>query len=101
MEQKKYRIGNTGMELEISEDYLGWKPESGNWDDLFLRFVKNTNITIINPGNNERKDLFLHHFIIKDALPLEFLLEKRAEYMNVFAIVSNDEVTKKFIIPLY
>lgn len=97
---KKYRLGNQPQEYELKEDYLGWLPEYfENWGDFIFRLPKNVAFSIFNPNDGEKKTLFLHHFIIKDAFPLSFFGEERAEKWNNFAIVSNNQSSEKFIIP--
>ena len=70
------------------------------WKDLTFEYVKNTELTIVNPADKAKKTIFLHHFIIKDAFPMSFYGEERSERWNVFAIVSDTETSEKFIIPL-
>ena len=101
MEIKKYRLGNQPEEYELREDYLGWIPK--NYDDWwFLSYqrIKNKKLTIINPKDQAEKGLFLHHCIIKDAFPMSFYREERADEWNHFAIVSETETSEKFIIPI-
>lgn len=98
---KKYRLGNQPEEYELREDYLGWVPK--NYDDwwyLCYRFIKNRELTIVNPKDQVEKILFLHHFIIKDAFPMSFYGEERSEKWSNFAIVSETETSEKFIIPV-
>ena len=99
---KKYRLGNQTKEYELSDDYLGWLPEGqADWQSMFLDFVKNTELTIINPNDQAKEKIFLHHFIIRDAFPMSFFGEKRSRNWWVFAIVSRDQASEEFIIPLY
>jgi len=97
---KKYRMGNQPEEYELREDYLGWTPEGDDWQSLCLRFTRDTKLTIVNPQGGE-KVLFLHQFIIKDAFPMSFFGEERSKDWWTFAIVSEDETSEKFIIPLH
>jgi hypothetical protein len=98
---KKYRLGNQSQEYELKEDYLGWRPRGNeDWQEWCFDNIRNTELIIFNPQNNADKIIFLHHFIIKDAFPLSFFGEKRAEKWNNFAIVSETKTSEKFIIPL-
>jgi hypothetical protein len=100
--KKKYRLGNQPEEYELSEDYLGWLPEGDKtWEDLSFESVKNTELTLANPAEKDKKTIFLHHCIIKDAFPLSFFGEERSEKWGIFAIVSETQTSEKFIIPLY
>jgi hypothetical protein len=98
---RKYRLGNQPKEYELRDNYLGWTPQDEDWEILFLQFVKNTELTIANPVNHDKKTLFLHHFIIKDAFPMEFFVEERTREWSHFAIVSETASSEKFIIPLH
>lgn len=99
---KKYRLGNQSTEYELREDYLGWLPQDyREWEHMFLDFIKNVKVTIVNPENGDQRDIFLHHFIIKDAFPIEFFGEERSQNWGVFAIVSDGETSEPFIIPVY
>lgn len=98
---KKYRLGNQPEEYELKEVYLGWIPENDDWFRLCLYHESNRKLKIINPKKEgESQTLFLHKFITKDAFPLSFFGEKRASEWCDFAIVSDDENSEKFIIPL-
>lgn len=101
MEEKKYCLGNQPEEYELKEDYLGWTPENEDWQQFCMRRVENAELTIVNPDDGNKKKLFLHHFIIQDAFPLSFFGEERALNWFQFAIVSHDETSEKFIIPLH
>lgn len=96
-----YQLGNQAEEYELKEDYLGWTPESEDWQQVCMRRIDNVELTIINPDGGSKKKLFLHRFIIKDAFPLSFFGEKRALNWFQFAIVSYNETSEKFIIPLH
>lgn len=102
MKYMKYQIGSEPKECELRENYLGWLPEGNkDWEDMFLEFTKNTELTIVNPKGSVRRKIFLHHFIIKDAFPMSFFGEKRSNNWGVFAIVSKEKTSERFIIPLY
>lgn len=100
-EIKKYRLGSQSEEYELREDYLGWTPKNEDWMNLCSRFAKNEDLTIVNPDGKSEKTVFLHQIVIKDAFPLSFFREKRAENWNHFAIVSKNKISEKFIIPLH
>lgn len=101
-EIKKYRLGNQPKEYELKEDFLGWLPENyEDWEYMGLRFIKKIEVTIVNPEDQVKKSLFLHNFIIKEAFPMSFYGEERSEKWSNFAIVSETEISEKFIIPLH
>jgi ribosomal protein S8E len=98
---KKYRLGNQPQEYELKEDYLNWLPMGiEDWQEWCFNKIRNTELVIFNPQDKTEKIIFLHHFISKDAFPLEFFGEERAEKWNSFAIVSETQTSEKFIIPL-
>jgi len=101
MKESRYRLGNQPEEYVLKEDYLGWTPEHGDWMQLCIDGIKKTKLAIVNPKDSSKKVLFLHHFIIKDAFPLSFFGEERAMNWSHFAIVSEDETSEKFVIPLH
>jgi len=101
MEKLKYRLGNQPEEYELKEDYLDWNPVGKDWVWLCMQRIENEEVTITNTSDGSKKILFLHHFIIKDAFPLSFFGETRAINWTHFAIVSYNETSEKFIIPLY
>lgn len=105
---KKYRLGNQPEEYELITDYLGWLPkETNNWFK-FLHPASDFNfdangkdVTIVSP---DKKEITLHidHEIVKDAFPLSFYGERRANKWHAFCVVSTkDNPEKKFIIPLH
>ena len=98
---KKYRLGNQPEEYELSEDYLGWIPKGEGWMDLYFRSAKNEKLMIASPDGKGEKKLFLHHIVIKDAFPLSFFGEERAKNWSHFAVVSDDETSEKFIVPMH
>lgn len=106
---KKYRLGNQPEEYELVIDYLGWLPENEkNWDIISYPLlsssdIKGKEIIIVNPKNyNEKVILIISHIIIKEAFPMSFYSEKRAENWSSFCIVSKkDNPFEKFIIPLH
>ncbi len=108
-DSKNYRLGNQPEEYELVIDYLGWLPENEkNWDIisgplLMLSDIKDKEITIVNPKNyNEKVALIIRNGIIKEAFPMSFYGEKRAENWFSFCIVSKkDNPFEKFIIPLH
>ncbi|KKQ61073.1 MAG: hypothetical protein US81_C0010G0002 [Parcubacteria group bacterium GW2011_GWE2_38_18] len=97
---KSYRLGNQPQEYELRQDFLGWTPENEAWSHLYMQNVCHREITIVNPVDGAKKTLFLYHFIIKEAFPMSFFSEERSRDWWTFAIVSEDEVSEKFIIPL-
>lgn len=101
MKEPKYCLGNQPEKYALREDYLGWVPEDADWQELCIQRIQNTLLTIVSPKDGRKKELFLHHFIIKDAFPLSFFGEERAENWWNFAIVSDNETSEKFIIPLH
>lgn len=101
MKEAKYRLGNQPEEYVLREDYLGWAPENKSWMQLCANGINKTEFTIANPKDAEKKVLFLHCIIFKSAFPLYFFGEKRAIDWTHFAIVSNNETSEKFIIPLH
>ncbi|EKD24140.1 MAG: hypothetical protein ACD_81C00098G0003 [uncultured bacterium] len=97
-----YRLGNQPQEYELKEDFLGWVPKGEkDWQLVYAQDIRRTELTIVNPNGGGEKILFLHHFIIRDAFPLSFFGEERARNWWSFAIVSENEVSEKFIIPLH
>lgn len=99
----KYRLGNQPEEYELKEDFLGFLPENVEWEDLFLfgRSFREKEITIIHPESGERKTLFFHHFLLRDAFPMEFFREARSRNWSTFAKVSDSAESEQFIIPLF
>lgn len=101
LKAKKYRLGNQSQEYELKEDYLGWLPMGiEDWQEWCFNKIRNTELVIFNPQDKTEKIIFLHHFISKDAFPLSFFGEDRSEKWNSFAIVSDNQNSEKFIIPL-
>lgn len=108
-QMKKYRLGNTDDEYELVTKYLGWFPVgANNWFDFLDQFIasfdyRGKEITIVNCNNSEENCmLVLHQQIVKDAFPMSFFGEKRAENWHSFCIVSTKEnPTERFIIPLH
>ncbi len=105
---KKYRLGNQSAEYELVTKYLGWVPEKElDWDNVFPFFApssetKGKEVTIINSQKDSRVTLVIDHQIIKDAFPMSFYRENRAENWHRFCIVSiKDTPVEKFIIPLH
>lgn len=96
-----YRLGNQPEEYALKENYLGWTPEGKDWDDLCIQLIRETTLTIVSPKDGRKKELFLHHFILKEAFPLSFYGEERARNWHRFAIVSSTETSERFIIPLH
>ncbi|MBN2884503.1 hypothetical protein JXE04_01110 [Patescibacteria group bacterium] len=97
---KKYRLGNQPEEYELREDYIGFVPENVCWGDLIFDFIKNVKLNIFHNSSGEKRVIFLHNFIIKDAFPMSFYSEERASLWNDFAIISETETSEKFIIPV-
>ncbi len=107
MKEQKYRLGNRDQEYELKEDYLGWLPEPFDSWDSFLFSVESDRsktpvaFSIRNTKNEtETHTLILHQAFIKDAFPLSFFGEERAQEWNNFAIVSRPGKPEQFIIPL-
>ena len=101
MKELRYRLGNEPEEYVLKEDFLGWAPRDTSWEQLCIQRIKNVKLTIANPCGSNEQALFLHQFIIKDAFPLSFFGEERAADWTHFSIVSYDEMSERFIIPLH
>ncbi|MDO8261374.1 MAG: hypothetical protein Q7T50_07860 [Candidatus Magasanikbacteria bacterium] len=99
-ELKKYRLGNQSEEFKLREDFLGWKPKDSTWTELCLEWKKNLSIEIVSP-RGETKTIFLHQFFSKNAFPLSFFGEERADDWHIFAIVSECENSERFIASLH
>lgn len=97
---KKYRLGNQSDVYELREDFLGWKPKDSTWEELSCRLKYSMDLELVSPTGNVKK-LFLHKIVTKGAFPSEFFLEERAVNWDFFAIVSENEDSERFIIPLY
>lgn len=106
--EKKYRLGNQPEEYELVTKYLGWTPEKElDWDNVFpmlssISETKGKKVTIVNGQKDSRVNLIIDHRIIKDAFPMEFYGEERADNWCQFCIVSTEDLPEeKFIIPLH
>jgi hypothetical protein len=105
---KKYRLGNQPEEYELVTKYLGWVPEKDlDWDNVFPILsssseTKGKEVTIVNSRKDSMVTLVIDHRIIKDAFPMSFYGEDRADNWHHFCIVSmKDTPAEKFIIPLH
>lgn len=114
---KKYSFKNSYKELEISEEYLGWKPSSfENWDDWrkntvlspsenILESLRDRNPHIVNmvhPDSPRVVSLYVFVEITKEDFPVSFLAEERSEHWSNFLIVSYIKPQKEqFIIPMH
>jgi len=108
MEDKKYRLGNQSREYELITKYLGWLPEGISdwhdwvWETYFKSSTSGTELTIVSPDQKQKVTLKMKQFIIKDAFPLSFYGEERAQGWHRFYIVSLLETPLElFIIPLH
>lgn len=102
---KKYQLGNQPEEYGLITKYLKWLPEGKkDWDHLFFPFSlkKETEVIIVDPEEKEKVIIIMHQEIIKDAFPMYFFGEERANNWHRFCIVSTKEnPSERFIIPMH
>ncbi len=108
-EAKKYRLGNQPEEYELSEKYLGWIPEGfAGWQEyadkhlLLPHSEWPKELTLVSPTGQEKVAMIAHQTLIKDAFPLSFFGEERAENWHRFYKVSlHEKPEEKFVIPMH
>jgi hypothetical protein len=106
---RRYRTGNQPEEYEISENYLGWKPEGfRDWYDAFTdddagnRRPRPFLLTLVSPDGSQTVPIIVHQPIGKDAFPLHFYGEERSKDWFNFAKISLEATPSElFIIPLH
>ena len=118
MSNTKYRLGNQPEEYELVTKYLGWIPDGfPDWQSWIrsedekkyakelheiLKDQPPVQLIIVSPDKKEKVTLLMDHQVSKDAFPLSFYGEKRAEKWWQFYIVAlQEKPDEKFIIPLY
>jgi hypothetical protein len=103
MNKKKYRLGNQDKEYQLLDSFIGFIPEGfPNWDEWNNILGKKKypcNVTLVK--GNEKTNVFFKQIIIKDAFPMSFFGEKRANDWRLFGICAYKEGEEEFIIPLY
>lgn len=101
--QKTYRLGNQDKSYPLSEFFIGFVPEGfDNWYDWhnILGEKKYPGEVVLKKGEEKIK-IFVKRIIIKDAFPMSFFREERANDWNMFAICWMGKEDDEFIIPLY
>jgi hypothetical protein len=109
-EPRRYRLGNQSEEYEVSENYLGWKPDGfQDWydaiteDDGVNRSPCPFILNLASPDGSQTVWIIVHQPLTKDAFPLNFFGEERAKDWSHFAIVSlfEGKPWELFVIPLH
>ena len=108
-EPRRYRTGTQPEEYEVSEDYLGWRPEGfKDWYNAFIvddagnRRLRPFPLTLVSPDGSHTVSIIVHQPLVIDAFPLNFYGEERTKNWSHFAIISLEATpSERFIIPLH
>lgn len=108
-EVKKYRLGNQDKEYELTDKFVGWKPEGySGWREFHRNAIAlnpeslPATITLVSPDGTEKVTLSVINPMAKAAFPSEIFADSRADdwrsFLKVSLVGAPDE---QFIIPLY
>ncbi len=105
----KYRLGNQSTEYELITTYLGWIPNGYiDWEDFATKNMfklsseRPREITLTSPDQKEKVELLMDHALVKDAFPLSFFGEERAEnWWRFYKVSTKRDPRTQFVIPLH